>query len=1115
MDRNVEAAETEDETLLEKGSNSPVASRYERRTAVSAPRVVVLVLVALLLGAALLFLARPASALTSRGATDALVNLGQLVRDASSAIPVVGFNMTSTNAADALDTIAIQFSGAGFNAGDDRDLRRLVVDSRVSGVGLYRDVGTTDDVLDAGDAPVTLDGIAWAGNTVTIDLSGHGEHLPSAVTGKYQWLIVIRTADVAGTLNNGDQIVATIPATGIRATNIDLAGFVTQPLTTVTANVLTLRLTRTVDMLGGTPQWIGPSTAMVNTMAVLGLSIIDGGIATNRGINDTIQSLVLTLTETGGAVSFVDFQPITPNGATSGIGVYLDTGTVDDAWDASDMPVTLASISPTNFGPGGATLTLVFQPPGLLVPDVNTGALDIFVVVRTAAISTGDSFNLQISAHDITVAGVLAPRAGTVDAALLTPLPLGSTVVPSSDVMGDATPPRLRALAWIESSPNLAAIGLDLYFNHAMTTVQFGAVTGQARDDDSGLALVSFSPEPSLASPPSAGLTGAGVWRSWAGPYGFDATSTDASSPAVVTVTDQVGNAMTTTAIGSDFRYHFTNQPILIVPNPGWIAPATPPFWVSPSGKLWFSSLIPGTMTSTVRVDLVSLFGGGLATATASAEPSLAGGPRPATVSYPPGTGAATLAVDYDFTAGSTGESSPVTISVTDNSGFTASMDFAYGLDAQGPTIAFLAPAQGAVLAGTVVVRANVVDALTRVETVEVEVDPGGGFAPMFFDGTNYFLPISTALYKDGSHRIIVRAVDVVGNENVVGIDVVFHNSAVDTTPPTLVVSAPSPYAYLTGTVGVNVTSTDAAGFGTTGGVWAQLGAYAPVVLSLSGGVWTGSLATLGVPDGSYTLTLWATDAAGNTARTSFPVTVDNTPPALAFLAPGANALVSGVLEVQVSALDAGGLASVALSTGSSSVTMAAMGGGTYAYPLDTTILTGGSVTLTVTATDFAGLATTKSVSVNVDNTPPSMTLGNPSSDRGAITLRATVSDSPAGIASVVFIVDGKTYTAVSDGSGAYSVTIWTTTADNGAHSYEVVATDRAGNTAMSSGTFAVNNPADYYAGLVAFAPLGIFLVLVVALILGLLLLFRRRKKPEISGMPRAEPEAKVSEEEI
>lgn len=1066
----------------------------ESRSAALPRGLVAAFLAIVLLGAALLVASRTASALTSTGATDALVNAGQLIRDASSAIPVIGFNLTSTNPSDALDRITIVFSGAGFSPGDDRDLRRLSTDSSVSGVGLYRDTGTLDDVLDAGDVPVTMNGIAWTGTTVTIDLSLHNEKLPATVTGRYQWFVVIRTADVSATLTNGNQIVATIPAAGIRAT--DGAAFATQPAIPVTSNPLTIRLTHTVDMLGGVARFIGPSTATLNSMAVLGLSIIDGGIAINRGIHDRIQSLVLTLTETGGSVGAIDFQPLVPDGSRSGIGFYVDA-TADGVWDAGDLPITLASISPTNFAPGGVRITATFQAPGLDVPHANAGPTDIFVVVRTWRIASFDSFNLQISADDITVAGVLAPRAGTVDAALHTPLPQGNTVVPSSDVIGDATPPRLRGLTWVTGSPYLAALGLDLYFNHLMPTTQFGAVTGQARDDESGLAQVSFSTQPGLASSPGpVGMAGTGIWRPWSGSYGFNSVSTDVASPAVVTVSDAVGNSITTTVINSNFNYHYTNQAILIRPAPGWIAPATPPFWVDPSGKLWFSHLMAGTMTATLQVDLVSLFGGGLAQASASIEPSLAGGPRPMTVTYPAGTDAARFAVDYDFTAASTDASSPATITVLDNSGNSASMNFAYGLDTQGPAITFVSPTQGSPITGGFTVRASVVDALTAVASVDVEVDPTGGFVPMFFDGTNYFLPISSALYADGNHRILIRAVDMVGNENVFGIDVVFKNSAVDTVPPVAAFLAPLQNALVSGTVRVQVQASDNVA---VAGVNLRVGAAPPVamVLNATTGRYEYSWATASIPDGVYTLGAVAVDTSGNQgAATPVSVSVDNAPPVVGFVAPGSNSLVGGIVDVRVSAVDFGGVAQVVLTAGSTTITMVVAGDGTYRDLLDSSALGPGAVTLTATARDLVGLSSTNSIQIRVDNQGPTIALSAPSSDHGAIMLKAAVSDSPAGVASVVFIVDGKSYAGVGDGSGGYSVTIWTTQADNGVHSYQVIATDRLGNVAGASGTFSVNNPTDYLGAVVGASAFLIFLVLLAAFLVGLIL-YRRRRKPE------------------
>lgn len=900
-----------------------------------------------------------AQAATIAGTTVGLTNAGQSIRDASSAVPLIGFSMTATTPGEALDLITVSFSGAGFDAGDDNDLRALNTLGGQSGVALYRDDGAVDDALDAGDTPVALDGIMWIGNNVEMDLTGHSEAVPLTVAGSYHWFIIIRTSDVAGTLANGDQIRAQINANAIVATSG--AGLVTQPATAVAANTLIVRLTRTVDMLQGTDRWIGPSSASTSSMAVLGLSIIDGGIAMNHGIQDRIERLTLTLTETGGAVSSIDFQPLSTDAADSGIAFYWDSGTVDDRWDAADAPIGLGSIAPMSFGPGGATLTVIFQSPGLDVPDVNTGLLDMFVVVRTADISTGDSFTLEISANDIIVNGALAPQAGSVDAGLTTPMPLWSTVVPSSNVMGDSTPPILRNLQWIETSPYLAAINRDLYFNHLMTSTQYGDVTGQARDDDSGLALVVFSAEPSLASSPGAmSLTGANIWRSWAGSYGLSNLSTDASSPATVTVFDQVGNQITTSDLERDFYYHYSTEPILIRPNPGWVVQGGPPVWVDPTGKLWFSHLIYGTVTATVQVDIVSLFGGGLTNASASTEPSLADGPDPALVSYGAGTDAATFTVDYEIGAGSTDASSPVTIIAYDNIGNSASANFSYGLDAVGPSISFLSPSQGAAISGTFTVRAIVTDPQTTVERVEVEVDPMGGFQTMYFDGTAYFYPISSALYADGDHRVIIRAVDAAGNENVLGVDVSFHNSGMDTVPPEVAFVAPIQHVVISATTIVRVLATDNL---VIARVDLQIGAAPPLVMTLNStsGYYESAWDTTSLPDGEYHLSATAVDAFGNKGGTlGIDVTVDNTAPVVSLAAPVSGEKVNGVFVFRVFASDTVGIKTVSLEVFGSTVMMAYNSAtGYYEYIVDTRSVPDGTYAARVIVEDFAEHTTT------------------------------------------------------------------------------------------------------------------------------------------------------------
>src|SRR3972149_4013851 len=97
----------------------------------------------------LVVLAPSSLAATVPGPTDPLVNPGQRIRDASSAVPVVGFAMTATGPGEALDFVTVSFAGAGFDPGDDNDLRALNVLAGLSGVALYRDDGATEDILDA------------------------------------------------------------------------------------------------------------------------------------------------------------------------------------------------------------------------------------------------------------------------------------------------------------------------------------------------------------------------------------------------------------------------------------------------------------------------------------------------------------------------------------------------------------------------------------------------------------------------------------------------------------------------------------------------------------------------------------------------------------------------------------------------------------------------------------------------------------------------------------------------------------------------------------------------------------------------------------------------------
>ena len=945
-----------------------------------------LTLAVTILVGSLLSLAAPAAAVVTPGTTTALMNTGQLIRDGSTAVPVFGINATSTAPTDQLLSITVVFAGTGFTPGNAGDLFALNTNPALSGVALYADVGTVPRALDASDLGVTATSAVWNLNQVVLT---YAASLPVVPPGAFTWILAVRASNNALALANNDQIVATIPAGGIV-----FSGAVTQPAASVSANALTVSLTSVTDLIA--PQaWIGPLAVAVNARAVLGIRIVDGGIAQNRGIDDMLSAVIVHVTDNSGTYAGNSLRPPALDPAVSGIGLYRDSNG-NGIWDPVDARVMLTSISLDCVPPIDVEDWCLF-PNAQPVPDSPAAGYAYFVVVRSDAIASGDDFQFSILRNEILVSGVHPNDANR---------PSLLATVSSSSLLGDDTPPCLTpacgqpfGIHWRNptASPYLFPLNRVLYFSHGMGATRIpGQVNLSASDGESGLALAQFSAEPSLAaSPPSVTLLGANVHVTIRANYSFDGTSTAASSPAAVTVFDAVGNS----APAPTVSYILDTANPLVVTAPGWRNLPGPNFYVNGTGTLWFSPWIMGTQSVDIRVDLADTIAG-LRDATATSEPSLAGGP---TYRSPTDLGGAPAvdgwSVSYAFNAASTDASSPATITACDRVANCASASFPYLLDSTPPSVTIRAPVNGRVLAGQVVVAATATDAGSGLAgPLQVEVLGLTGFMDMVWNGTAWVWPISTALYPDGNRRIVVRALDNVGNEGVAVVDVVFIN-------------------------------------------------------------------------------------------------LDTTPPAVAFVAPGGNGLASGILEVRVSASDASGLASVTLTFGSTTVTMAPAGGGVFSYQLDTTALPTGTVALSVTATDMAGQTTTRTLSVRVDNSGPTIALGTPSSDRAAIVLRATVSDSPAGVASVLFVVDGKTYTAIGDGQGGYSVTIWTTGADNGVHGYQVMATDSAGNTASSAATFAVNNPTDYGAAVLAFAPLGTFLALLVALILGLLLL-RRRKGP-------------------
>jgi hypothetical protein len=133
----------------------------------------------------------------------------------------------------------------------------------------------------------------------------------------------------------------------------------------------------------------------------------------------------------------------------------------------------------------------------------------------------------------------------------------------------------------------------------------------------------------------------------------------------------------------------------------------------------------------------------------------------------------------------------------------------------------------------------------------------------------------------------------------------------VDTTPPTVSITSPTPAATVSGTITVTANASDkvpvaSVQFQVDGSNFGALDASAPYSASLNTGTLT---------NGKHSLTAVAIDTAGNKATSSaVSVTVNNadtTPPSVSITSPASGATVSGAITVTANASDSVALASV------------------------------------------------------------------------------------------------------------------------------------------------------------------------------------------------------------
>jgi RHS repeat-associated protein len=351
-----------------------------------------------------------------------------------------------------------------------------------------------------------------------------------------------------------------------------------------------------------------------------------------------------------------------------------------------------------------------------------------------------------------------------------------------------------------------------------------------------------------------------------------------------------------------------------------------------------------------------------------------------------------------------------ITLVATDAAGNFSTITRTVRKDATAPTLSISSPIDGTTTnESTILVEGTVYDSTAVTVTINgttVSTSPAGAFS----------YPFSLV---EGTNVITVIATDAAGNSTTVSRTV--HRSSV---PPAITVTSP-----LNGTI-TNQSAVTVSGTVTSTNT---------VLLAVNGASVTigtgGSFSTsITLVEGTNTITISATDGAGNTSSVVRTVYKDSIPPSISLTQP-----TQGFVTAQPSITVQGLVSdSTAVTVTANGVPVSVGTGGAFSSAVS---LTEGRNTITVVATDAAGNSSTVTRTVIKDSTPPILTVSSPAdgsvTNQPSTTVSGTVSDSTT----VALTINGVS-TAIG-GNGTFSSSL---ALIEGANAITLVATDAAGN---------------------------------------------------------------------
>ncbi len=365
---------------------------------------------------------------------------------------------------------------------------------------------------------------------------------------------------------------------------------------------------------------------------------------------------------------------------------------------------------------------------------------------------------------------------------------------------------------------------------------------------------------------------------------------------------------------------------------------------------------------------------------------------------------------------------------------------------------------------------------------------------------------ISTAGWSEGTHIITISASNDIG-----GIYSTSFTVVIDDTPPEFTLVSPEPGAFVDDTTVVIVRVADAHYASVSWEVWG-MGYSTDSTTAVV-------LLTMVDKDGLFTVSFTAVDLANNTASAEFSFSMDSAAPVITFNGPADGSPMIAGAKLNVTAEDAYLLAFQLSVDGGAAQSV------TSPHEIDTSSFTTGWHTLRAHAADRAGHTSYRNISLYVDSSAPTVTLGPlggfVSGSPMVITATATDDAEVSGVVLCYTDKDGNTYRVqMTLTDSGYETTLSADQLWDGIVVY-AVATDAVGNTAESSHiTITSEGAIDKAASISSTpaSPLGIVSTLLASLAVPIVcfMLLRRRKESwdvlEDEGLPRGRVLKKLEE---